>query len=41
MTRYTYNSENGEVKFHKAQVFVTSKFKDNNNELIDLFEGLI
>jgi hypothetical protein len=32
-------SENGEVKFHKAQVFVTSKFKDNNNELIDLFEG--
>jgi hypothetical protein len=27
-------------KFHKAQVFVT-KFKDNNNELIDLFEGLI
>lgn len=32
-------SENGEIKFHKAQVFVPSKFKDNNHQLIDLFEG--
>lgn len=32
-------SEEGEVKFHKAQVFVPSKFKNDKKELIDLFEG--
>jgi hypothetical protein len=37
--KFQGHTSNGE-KFHKAQVFVT-KFKDNNNEPIDLFEGLI
>jgi hypothetical protein len=32
-------TEEGNVVFHKAQVFVPSKFKTSGNELIDLFEG--
>lgn len=32
-------NEDGQVKFHKAQVFVPSKFKNDKKELIDLFEG--
>ncbi len=35
---HTTTDENGTV-FHKAQVFVPSKFKTSKNELIDLFEG--
>lgn len=34
---HTTNNE-GEVSFSKAQVFIPSKFKDNNGKLIDLFE---
>ena len=32
-------TEEGNIVFHKAQVFVPSKFKTSSNELIDLFEG--
>jgi hypothetical protein len=35
---HTTTEESG-VVFHKAQVFVPSKFKTSKNELIDLFEG--
>lgn len=32
-------TEEAGIVFHKAQVFVPSKFKTSKNELIDLFEG--
>jgi hypothetical protein len=35
---HTSTDENG-IVFHKAQVFIPSKFKNDKKELIDLFEG--
>ena len=32
-------NEDGNIKFHKAQVFIPSKFKNDKKELVDLFEN--